>query len=121
MIAPGQRQCLAASAMFTSAHPVSPHLLRGACQRHADTPGERAEPWSPSTVEISTLHSVENPLLDSSHGRNLVNGGDSDLVAELAEGSGQHLGPFLLFSGSYFVALLDKAHSFMQDLPNETT
>ena len=39
-------------------------------------------------------NSVENPLLDldSSHGCNLGNRCDSDLVAELAEGSGQHLG-----------------------------
>jgi hypothetical protein len=29
VIAPGQRQCLAASTMFKSAQSVSPHLLRG--------------------------------------------------------------------------------------------
>jgi len=44
-----------------------------------------------------------------------------DLVAELAKCSRQHLGTFLLFSRTHFMALLDKSHSFMQDLPNETT
>ena len=41
-----------------------------------------------------------------------------DLVAELAKCSRQHLGTFLLFSRTHFMALLDKSHSFMQDLPN---
>jgi hypothetical protein len=51
----------------------------------------------------------------------LVYGGDSYLIAELAEGSRQHLGTLLLFPRTYFVALLDKSHSFMQDLPNYAT
>ena len=66
------------------------------------------------------LHSVENPVLDSLDNRlsrKLVYGGDGDLVAELAEGSRQHLGTFLLFSGTHFAAVLDKSHSLMQDLP----
>ncbi len=70
-----------------------------------------------------TKHSVENPLLDldGSADRKLVYGCDGDLVAEFAKGSRQHLGTFLLFSGTHFVALLDESHSFMQDLPNYTT
>jgi len=51
----------------------------------------------------------------------LVYGGDGDLIAELAEGSRQHLSTFFLFSGTDLDALLDKSHSLMQDLPNETT
>jgi hypothetical protein len=51
----------------------------------------------------------------------LVYGSDGDLVAELAEGSRQHLSTFFLFSGTDLDALLDKSHSLMQDLPNETT
>jgi hypothetical protein len=39
-------------------------------------------------------------------------------LAELAEGSRQHLGTFLLFSGTHFATVLDKSHSLMQDLPN---
>src|SRR5260370_3504587 len=71
----------------------------------------------------SRFHSVENPLLDldGSADRKLVYGCDGDLVAEFAKGSRQHLGTFLLFSGTHFVALLDESHSFMQDLPNYTT
>jgi len=47
------------------------------------------------------LHSVENPVLDSRQQAWPQVGlwGDGDLVAELAEGSRQHLGTFLLFSG----------------------
>ena len=47
----------------------------------------------------SRLHSVENPLLDSSHGRNLVNGCDSDLVAEPCGGLGPASGHVSFFLG----------------------
>jgi hypothetical protein len=59
--------------------------------------------------------------LESSRGRNLVYGCDSDFVAELAKCSREHLGtlPFLLGIG--FAAFLDESHPFMQDLPNQTT
>lgn len=36
-----------------------------------------------------------------------------DLITELAESSRQHLATFRLFSGTHFVALLDKAHFFL--------
>ena len=52
--------------------------------------------------------------MDSKSARNLLDGSDGELVAELAQGSRQHLGTFLLFSGTHFVALLDKSRSFMQ-------
>src|ERR1039457_2019197 len=80
----------------------------------------RCEPLS---GVIRPLHSVENPLLDlnSGLGRKLVYGSDGDLIAELPKGSRQHLGTFLLFPGTHSAALLDKSHSFMQDLPNYTT
>jgi hypothetical protein len=48
----------------------------------------------------------------------LVYWGDGYLIAKLAKCSRQHLGAFLLFSGTDFGALLDKSHSFMEDLPN---
>jgi hypothetical protein len=51
----------------------------------------------------------------------LVCGCDGDLVAELAKGSREHLGTFLLFPGTHFLALLDESHLFMQDLSNYTT
>jgi hypothetical protein len=68
-------------------------------------------------------NSFENALLDldSSPTCNLAYGYAGDLIAELAKGSRQHLGTFLLFSGIHFVALLDKSHPFMQDLANCTT
>jgi hypothetical protein len=56
--------------------------------------------------------------LDSRLGGKLVDGGDGYLIAKLAQCSREHLGTFLLFSGTDFGALLDKSHSFMQDLPN---
>jgi hypothetical protein len=51
----------------------------------------------------------------------LVYGCDGYLIAKLAKCSGQHLRAFLLFSGTDCGALLDKSHSFMQDLPDQTT
>src|SRR5579863_8382313 len=44
-----------------------------------------------------------------------------NLVAKLTKGSRQHLCTLLLFPGTHFVALLDKSHAFMQDLPNYAT
>jgi hypothetical protein len=51
----------------------------------------------------------------------LVYGGDGDLVAELAEGSRQHLGTFLLFSGTHFAAVLVSlpAYSHPRPLPSK--
>ena len=48
----------------------------------------------------------------------MVYGCNGDLIAELTKGSRQHLGTVLLFPRTYFVALLDEAHPFMQDLPS---
>ena len=48
-------------------------------------------------------------------------GCDGDLIAELAEGSRQHLGTLFLFPGTYLLTLLDKSHPFMQDLPDYAT
>jgi hypothetical protein len=56
--------------------------------------------------------------LDSRLGGKLVDGGDGYLIAKLAKCSREHLGTFVLFSGTDFGALLDKSHSCMQDLPN---
>src|SRR5262245_32060480 len=71
--------------------------------------------------EISiTLRRKSSPDL-SRLGAKLVYGGDGDLIAELTKGSGQHLGALFRFSRTYFVALLDESHPFMQDLPNDAT
>ena len=51
----------------------------------------------------------------------MVYGGDGDLIAELTKSSRQHLGALLLFPRTYFVALLDISHPFVQDLPNDAT
>src|ERR1700758_1575956 len=68
------------------------------------------DPTRTNSIQVSSQwvgrrpmsNSVENPLLDldSSPARNLVYGSDGDLVAEFAKGSRQHLGTFLLFSGT---------------------
>src|SRR5215831_4021409 len=67
----------------------------------------------------SSLRRKSSPDLNSRVGRKLVYGSDGDLIAELTKGSRQHLGTLLLFPGTDFVALLDKSHPFMQDLPND--
>src|SRR6202007_896471 len=77
------------------------------------------------TLSTRTGHYTPSKILcwdlDNRIGRKLVYGGDGYLIAKLAKCSRQHLSTFFLFSGTDFVALLDKSHSFMQDLPNETT
>ncbi len=61
-------------------------------------------------VDKSREHSLENSLLNlhSVLGDSKVYGCDCDLVPKFAEGSRQHLGAFLLFSGTHFAALLDE-------------
>ena len=68
-----------------------------------------------------TLRRKSSPDLNNRLGNKLVYGGNSDLIAELTKGSRQHLGTLFLFSRTYFVALLDESHPFMQDLPNDAT
>src|SRR6266536_1198509 len=53
-------------------------------------------------------------------GRGWVNGGDCNIVAELAQGSRQNPGAVLPNLRVSLAALLDKSHSLMQDLPNCT-
>jgi hypothetical protein len=69
-----------------------------------------------------SLHSVENHLLylDSVCGRNLVYGCDGELVSELAKCSSENVRPFLFGLRINFGASLDKSHTLMQDLPNQT-
>src|ERR1035441_3455041 len=92
-------------------------------QPHACTFILTGYPDIESAIQALPNYTVENPLLDlnSGLGRKLVYGSDGDLIAELPKGSRQHLGTFLLFPGTHSAALLDKSHSFMQDLPNYTT
>src|SRR5215469_1877556 len=68
----------------------------------------------------TTLRRKSSPDL-SRLGDKLVYGGDGDLIAELTKGSRQHLGTLFLFPRTYFVALLEVSHPFMQDLPNDAT
>ena len=58
--------------------------------------------------------------LDCVFGSSGVYGSDCNLVPELAKGSRQHPGALLLGLGIKFVALLNKSHPLMQDLPNHT-
>src|SRR5215469_11490530 len=69
---------------------------------------------------LISLRRKSSPDL-SRFGSKLTYGGDGDLIAELTKGSRQHLGTLFLFSRTYFVALLDESHPFMQDLPNDAT
>ena len=70
----------------------------------------------------STPSKILSQDLDSRVGRKLVYRGDGYLIAELAEGSRQHLSTFFLFSGTDVVALLDKSaiHQCLdeRDLPD---
>ena len=76
----------------------------------------------PSIVEIKAIALRRKSSPDLSRlGGKLVYGGDGDLIAELTKSSHQHLGALLLFARTYFVALLDILHPFVQDLPNDAT
>ena len=105
------------SVLFLSQQSIATTVVRSSLfvpQRRDNLNGEKqllqAGRYTPSKILSQDL--------DSRVGRKLVYRGDGYLIAELAEGSRQHLSTFFLFSGTDVVALLDKSDSLMQDLPN---
>jgi hypothetical protein len=68
--------------------------------------------------ELNTAIPPFQMYLHSHFGGSWVNGGDCNVVAELAEGSRQNPGALLPYLRVRLAALLDESHSLMQDLPN---
>ena len=68
------------------------------------------------SVDVTPLHSLENPLLDlhSLFGDSKVYGCDCDFIPELAKRSRQHPGAFVLGLGIRFDSVFDKSHPLVK-------